>query len=174
MKTRAEIYGKEAADLLRNITTYHYIRHDQCLRLYPGKEDKISNLLSFFVKQGRIFWDKKLNMYHDGTEAAPDCEMLAAIWVLADFIDRVDYHSSAEFPVKVIFIADGELYEIIYVKPGNEALIEHALSKLPEDAEKRIVIVESAEQIPRFTLPEVTAFCTVDMDTGAVQYYKQE
>ena len=74
----------------------------------------------------------------------------------------------------MIFIADGELYEVTYVEPGNEALMEHTLSKLPEDAEKRIVIVESAEQIPRFTLPEVTAFCTVDMDTGAVQYYKQE
>lgn len=29
MKTRAEIYSKEAADILRNITTYHYMRHDQ-------------------------------------------------------------------------------------------------------------------------------------------------
>ena len=47
MKTRAEIYSKEAADMLRNITTYHYMRHDQFLRLYPGKEEKIDNLLSF-------------------------------------------------------------------------------------------------------------------------------
>lgn len=41
MKTRAEIYSKEAADILRNITTYHYMRHDQLLRLYPGKEKKL-------------------------------------------------------------------------------------------------------------------------------------
>lgn len=27
MKTRAEIYSKEAADMLRNITTYHYMKH---------------------------------------------------------------------------------------------------------------------------------------------------
>ena len=51
MKTRAEIYSKEAADMLRNITTYHYMRHDQFLRLYPGKEEKIDNLLSFFLRQ---------------------------------------------------------------------------------------------------------------------------
>lgn len=37
MKTREQIYGKEATDILRNITTYHYIRHDQLLRFYPGK-----------------------------------------------------------------------------------------------------------------------------------------
>lgn len=114
MKTRAEIYSKEAADMLRNITTYHYMRHDQLLRLYPGKEEKIDNLLSFFLRQGRIFRDEHSDLYHDGTEARADNEMLAALWVLVDFIDRVDYHSSTDFPVKLIFIADGELYEVIY------------------------------------------------------------
>ena len=92
MKTRAEIYSKEAADILRNITTYHYMRHDQLLRLYPGKEEKIDNLLSFFLRQGRIFRDEHSGLYHDGTEAHADKEMLAALWVLTDFIDRVDYH----------------------------------------------------------------------------------
>ena len=174
MKTRAEIYSKEAADMLRNITTYHYMRHDQFLRLYPGKEEKIDNLLSFFLRQGRIFRDEHSDLYHDGTEAHADNEMLAALWVLTDFIDRVDYHSSTDFPVKLIFIADGELYEVIYVETGGEALIEHAVAKQPGDAEKRIVIVESAEQIGKLNIPDVTAYCTVDMNTGAVQYYKQE
>ena len=172
MKTRAEIYSKEAADILRNITTYHYMRHDQLLRLYPGKEEKIDNLLSFFLRQGRIFRDEHSGLYHDGTEAHADKEMLAALWVLTDFIDRVDYHSSTDFPVKLIFIADGELYEVIYVETGGEALIEHAVAKQPDDAEKRIVIVESAEQIGKLNIPDVTAYCTVDMNTGAVQYYR--
>ena len=174
MKTRAEIYSKEAADMLRNITTYHYMRHDQLLRLYPGKEEKIDKLLSFFLRQGRIFQDDHSGLYHDGTEAHADNEMLAALWVLVDFIDRVDYHSSTDFPIKLIFIANGELYEVIYVETGGEALIEHAVAKQPEDAEKRIVIVESAEQIGKLNIPDVTAYCTVDMNTGAVQYYKQE
>lgn len=174
MKTREQIYSKEAADILRNITTYHYIRHDQFLRLYPGKEDKVENLLSYFVRQGRIAFDKKTRVYHDGTEAAPDYEMLAALWVLADFIDRTDYHSSTDFPVNLIFIADGELYEVIYVSQGSEALIEHALTQQPSDAEKRIVITENAEQVTRIGIPDVTAYCTVDMDSGTVRYYKQE
>lgn len=75
---------------------------------------------------------------------------------------------------KADFIADGELYEVIYVETGGEALIEHAVAKQPDDAEKRIVIVESAEQIGKLNIPDVTAYCTVDMNTGAVQYYKQE
>lgn len=174
MKTREQIYGKEAAELLRNITTYHYLLQEQLLRLYPGKEDKIQNLLSFFLKQGRIFYDSSTNLYHDGTETSPDYEMLAAIWVLADFIDRTDYHSSTDFPVKMIFIADGELYEVLYAAPGNDALLAHALSQQPHDAEKRIVIVEQPEQIARLSIPDVRAYCTVDMQNGAVQYFKQE
>lgn len=174
MKTREQIYGKEATDILRNITTYHYIRHDQLLRFYPGKEDKTENLLSFFVKQGRIFTDKNKALYHDGTEANADYEMLSALWVLADFIDRAQYHSSTDFPTKLIFLADGELYEVIYVAPGNEALIEHALAQQPNDAEKRIVIAENREQIAGLAIPDVTAYCTVDIDTGVVQYFKQE
>lgn len=174
MKTREQIYGKEATDIIRNITTYHYLRHDQLLRFYPGKEDKIENLLSFLVKQGRIFTDNKKELYHDGTETNADYEMLSAVWVLNDFIDRVDYHSSTDFPCKLIFIADGELYEVIYVGNGNESLIEHALKQQSGDAEKRIVIVENCEQITKLTISDVTAYCTVDMNSGAVQYFKEE
>ena len=38
MRNREQIYGQEAAELLRNITVYHCMRRDQLLRLYPGKE----------------------------------------------------------------------------------------------------------------------------------------
>lgn len=34
MKTREQLYGKEAAGLLRNITSYHCMRHEQAYRLY--------------------------------------------------------------------------------------------------------------------------------------------
>lgn len=57
---------------------------------------------------------------------------------------------------------------------GNDALLAHALTQQSNGAEKRIVIVEEPEQIARLTIPDVTAYCTVDMQNGAVQYFKQE
>ena len=63
---------------------------------------------------------------------------------------------------------------MIYVEPDKEALIEHALAMTEKDAEKRIVIVETPEQIGRLSIPDVTAFCTVDMQTGTVQYFKHD
>lgn len=174
MKTRADIYGKDIAEVVRDITTYHHIRKDQLIRLFPDKGSKIENLLSILSKEGRIQYEPDTEMYHDGTEAHPSYAMLKAIWVLADFIDKVDYHSSVDFPSTLIFIADSELYEVIYVEPDKEALLEHALALTDHGAEKRIVIVESAEQIGRLSIPDVTAFCTVDMETGTVQYFKHD
>lgn len=174
MKTRDQIYRKEAAELLRDLTTYHYMRRDQLLRLYPGKESKIENLLSHFSRQGRIFYDKENDMYHDGTEAAPELSMLASIWVLIDFIEKVEYHSAVDFPATLVFIADGELYEVLYIPADKEAVIEHAMAQQGSDAETRIVIVEDPKQIERLSIPNATAFCTVNMETGVVQYFKQE
>mgnify|MGYP003446072301 CR=1 FL=1 len=174
MKTREQIYRKEAAELLRDLTTYHYMYRDQLLLLYPGKESKIENLLSYFTRQGRIFYEKDKDLYHDGTEATPDISMLASIWVLIDFIERVEYHSAVDFPAALVFVADGELYEVLYVPVDKEAVMEHAMAQQGSDAEKRIVIVEDAAQIARLSIPYTTAYCTVDMQTGAVQYFKQE
>lgn len=174
MKTREQIYRREAAELLRDISTYHYIRHDQLLRLYPGKENKIDNLLSYLVRQGRIFYEEYSDIYYDGMEASPDYGMLSALWVLIDFIETVDYHSASDFPVSLIFIVAGELYETIYVANDRETLVEHTLSQMNHDAEKRIVIVENKEQIGKIAIPNVTAYCTVDIQTGVVSYFKHK
>lgn len=55
MKTRAEIYGNEAAALLRIVTMYPGLNMQQLLCFHPGKEEIIKTLLSHLQKQGRIF-----------------------------------------------------------------------------------------------------------------------
>ena len=174
MKTREQSYGKEAAALLRDITTYHCMKRRQILKLYAGKERQVENLLSHLIRQGRIFYDSGMELYCDSPERKPDAEMLAALWVLADFGDRAEYHSSDEFPVKLIFFADGETYEIICITPDKEALIEQALSCSDETISgRRIVIVEDTAQIPRISLPHAV-YCTVDKETGGILYYRKE
>ncbi len=174
MKTRDQIYRMEAAQVLRDLSTYHHIRQDQLLRLYPGKESKIQNLLTYFCKQGRIFHAPDAGLYHDGTEAFPDQGVLAALWVLIDFIETVEYHSAVDYPAALVFISDGDLYEVIHVPADKEYIVEHAMAQQGSDAEKRIVIVEVPSQIPRLNIPNAAAYCTVDMDTGRVEYYRQE
>ena len=111
MKTRAELYGHEAVGLLRDITMYRVLEKEQLLRLYPGKRGKIENLLAYLTKQGRIFFvDGRYCASLDCAEQT-DRGLLAAVWVLIDFIEQVEYHSVSDFPAKIIFFAEGEVYE---------------------------------------------------------------
>ena len=174
MKTREQIYRQEAASLLRDISTYQCIIGKQWKRLYPGKEDKIERLLEYLVKQGRMFYYEYKDTYFLTCETKPEREMLAALWVLSDFGDKCEYHSTDAYPSKIVFFADDETYEIVYVPIGREVLILHAIRmRNDDDCGKKILIVEDASQIEKIDL-EDTIFCTVDMETGVIQYYKKE
>lgn len=173
MKTREDLYGKEARELIRNITLYKTLTYEQVYRLYPGKESSIKNLLSVLIKQGRIFYNPTAGQLSANQEcdAAPDMGMITAFWVLLDFIDRAEFHTASDFPVKISFFYDGEMYDIIHVPYGQEILINHALSG-KEDA-RRIILVESPEQIKSISILGVAGFCSVSPD-GTTCYYKLE
>ena len=110
MKTREDLYRQEAASLLRDVTTYRCAKGEQLKRLYPGKEEKIERLLGYLVKQGRIFYRADKDVYYDRPDTETDLEMLSALWVLADFGDKYEYHSTDAYPSKIVFFADGEIY----------------------------------------------------------------
>lgn len=173
MKTRAEIYGQEATSLLRDVTMYRVLSRAQIVGLYPGKQKKVENLLSYLVKQKRIYLNG--DFYCATPECGEDIDsgLLAAVWVLIDFIDRVEYHSSGDYPTKIIFFADGDVYEIIHAAVGKEALINHILSAPGEEPSKFLILVDRIEQIEELQIPNVSGYCTVSPD-GKVQYYQKE
>ena len=173
MKTRTELYGKEAKSLLRDITMYRALTEEQIIRLYPGKRETIKNLLSYLTKQDRIYYIDGL--YCPTPECAEDVDrgLLAAVWVLADFIDRVEYHSVAEYPAKIIFFADGEIYEIIHAAQGKDTLLSYVLSSAGEHPSRYLVLVDDPGQIEQLQIPHASGYCTVSPE-GDVHYYQKE
>ena len=99
--------------------------------------------------------------------------MIAAFWVLLDFLEKVETHFASDFPVKLSFFADSEVYDIIHVPYGQEMVICHALKGQQEEAARRIILIEDQEQIPDINITNIAGFCTVDAD-GSVHYYKLE
>ena len=163
VKTRADIYGHEATELLRIISMYPGLSEKQLCRFYPDREDVTKNLLSHLSRQGRTRQTDTGGYFpyrNDRTET--DSGMVRAAWVLLDFIDRAEYHSSSEFPVKIAFFSGGELYEIIHAAAGQEAIVSHALRQSRDSGSRRIVLVDSPEQIPMLEVPGLPGFCTVD------------
>ncbi len=173
MKTRTQLYGQEATGLLRDITMYRVLTEEQIFRLHPGPREKIQNLLTYLTKQGRLRLCGEY--YCAAAECAENIDrgLLAAVWVLTDFIDRVEYHSIGDFPTKVIFFADGEVYEVIHAAQGKETLVSHVLSDPGEHPSKYLVLVDEPAQIEELQIPGACGYCTVS-PTGEVQYYQRE
>ena len=161
MKTREQIYGQEAAGILRDVSMYRALTEMQLLKLYPHKESKIRNLLSYLQKQGRIVQRGEYYRIPADAEESIDHGLSKAVWVLT------------EYPAKIIFFADGEVYEIIYAEPGKEQLINQMLSTVKEVPPKYIVLIEQPEQIAEIHTPNTSGYCTVSSG-GEVQYYQIE
>ena len=173
MKSHSELYSKEAAEILRIITTYKTLSHNQLLQLFPENSKKIQTIIAGLGHQCRLNFDKESGYVFapDISDAIPDLEMVDAFWVLLDFIERAEYHTAAEYPVKIAFFADAEMYDIVRVNAGKEALVVHALSSV-SDPPRRIVIVDSTEQIPLINIPNTAGYCTVTTE-GEVNYYER-
>lgn len=152
---------------------YRALTEAQLLGLYPKKEKKVLNILPFLVRQGRIY--KSETGLYTATPAPEEYDpgLSSALWVLIDFIDQVDFHSASDFPTKIIFFVQGEVYEIVYVPYGKETLVSHILSGRSEEPPNYIVLVDKPEQISLIEISHVSGYCTVTAD-GHVQYYQKE
>lgn len=104
MKTREQIYGQEAAGILRDVSMYRALTEMQLLKLYPHKESKIRNLLSYLQKQGRIVQRGEYYRIPAEVEESIDHGLSKAVWVLTDFMEQVEYHSVSDYPAKIIFL----------------------------------------------------------------------
>ena len=173
MKTRAQIYEREAAALLRDISMYQVMTEGQLLRLHPGKKDKTRNLLAYLVRQNRVWQVDDFYCAAQDSLENMDRGLLAAVWVLTDFIDQVEYHSVGDYPAKIIFFADGEVYEIVHAAQGKEVLLSHVLADTGEQPSRYLVLVDDPEQISELLIPNVNGYCTVS-PAGEVQYYQKE
>lgn len=174
MKTRNQIYNGEGEKLLRIITTYHALYYEQVMQIFQKDSDSMKAFITSLVKQGRLYYDPDSGLLCDSAESAasPDPGTLAAFWVLLDFKKAVIYHNSGEFPVKLTFFARDEMYEVIYIGIGQEALISHALRLQKESGACRLVILESESQAKNLPIDGVAAFCIVGPG-GAVSYYRK-
>lgn len=174
MKTRAEIYGHEAMELLRIISMYPGLALNQLCRFFPGKETKVvANLLAHLERQGRIVRDSSGCCFPYGAEkSGVDRGLRLAVWVLLDFLEQADYHAPGDFPAKLLFFARSELYEIIWVAAGQEVLVNHVLGENARLDSRRIVLVEESEQIERLHIPGTSGYCTVS-EGGQIHYYKK-
>ena len=179
-KIRGDDYENPRTDLLtrgqRHPAGYFHLWHldtETDFRSVPAKRraDQKSFVLSLQAKaavpRGRL-------LFPDAAELPKDRDrgLEAAVTVLADFMEHVEYHAAGEYPVKIIFLAGGEVYEILYAEQGKEAILNLLLARPAQEPPARLVILEDAAQIGLLAIPNVRAYCLLDGD-GSVQYLQE-
>ena len=128
--------------------------------------------MSYLCKQKRLFL---VDGFYSLTPELPkdrDRGLEAAVTVLADFMEQVEYHAAGEYPVKIIFLAGGEVYEILYAEPGKEAILNLLLVRPEQEPPVRLVILEDAAQADLLAIPNMRAYCLLD-SYGNIQYLQE-
>ena len=174
MEIFSDNYKVEAASILRDLSMYKVLTREQLMRLYPGKERKVEKLLPYLKKQYRI-WEID-GFYCTSPDAAKEIDrgLFSAVWVLIDFIDQVSFHAaSPEYPAKLVFYVEGEIYEVMYAGEGREALVNYLRLSPNQSNTNYLVLVDKPEQIKELNFPNNCGFCTVS-PTGEVEYYQKE
>lgn len=163
--------GREVEEIIRILSMYGAVPRDQFLKLFP-EEGKIDSLLWRLWKMRRVHISPT-GIVSAEEEGEPNRDRLTALWVLVDFIDRAIYHCVGEFPVQLSFFATGEVYEVVVVHIGQEALIDHAFwCQRGDIPPRRIVVVDQKGQVERLHIQNTAAYCTVN-EEGQVEYFKE-
>lgn len=100
------------------------------------------------------------------------------LWVLLDLMDqkKIEQHflaSKEEYPIRIVFVGDGEIFDILYVAPEDIELTNQLFVRRKIDGCGHVVVVEEAESIPKIQVSDVVGYCTVKED-GEVEYYRKE
>ena len=171
MKGFAKKYEIDKLQMLKVISMCGAIERCQLSKLLRVDETVLDTLINGFADNRRLVRNTTYVATDIDKLNRPQNEVIAAVWVLINFIERVDYYTSGDFPAQFCFFADGVEYEIIYAALGQEAIINKAVTTTDESP-KRLVIIEDMEQINKLKLPNIAAYCMV-AGSGDVKFYKR-
>lgn len=173
MGTKFRNDSKMVSQLLQTITMYPGITENQLLLLH-SKTQSISDIksrLAYLRKQRRIIVQENKHFFPSFRKVESDRDnMVKSVWVLLDFIGEAQFHTASHYPIAISFFIKGSEYQIIPIRQDNEAIIEAALEPYLEQHAKRIVIVDTPEQIPQISFPGIVGYCTVN-ENGKIQYF---
>ena len=162
MQQKSREQENHLAEITRLLSLYQALTLAQLEKLYPElSEEKLAALLRRLEKSGRLLLEQETGMLYRSKECTRNPAVIAAFWVLLDFLPELTYHTVSDFPVTLTFYTQSDCYDVIHVPEEKEMLMNHALSAWKEDSPRRLVIVEQIGQIPLLHFPGIAAFCTV-------------
>lgn len=169
-------------EVLNLIKKYNVLYRRQLYAFFEpiGRDAYVGKALKALEKDRRIYVNPitKMVSANENSYAVKEDGTLQAIWVLVSLMrqKKIEEHflaSKDEYPVRVIFVGNAEIYDILYVPESDVGLVNNLFARKNAANCGHVVVVESPEYIASIDIPDVIGFCTVKED-GDVEYYRNE
>ena len=143
---------------------------------YFGQERAVGRAFKRLEKDNRIGSSPVTQMVYlnENSYAARDEGTLQAFWVLISLMKKrtITEHFLAdqeEYPVRIIFISEDDLFDILYVGLNDVKLVNSVFQRKCRGTGNHIVSVPDLEVIEKLDLPAI-GYCLVKGD-GEIEYY---
>ena len=179
MENKQKAVEREVKELIQR---YNALYKSQSYEFFAkdGREQFVGKALKALEKGRDIYINQETRLIAVNEESygARDYGTLQCVWALLGIMDqkKVEQHflaSREEYPVRIVFVGDGEIYDILYVSEADVGITNHLFRRKGIDGCGHIVVVEDPESIPDIQIPEAVGFCTVGED-GKVGYYRKD
>lgn len=145
-----------------------------------GREHFVGRAIRALEKERSVYVCRETKQVasSDTAHLAWERGMSLSVWVLLDLMDqkKIEEHFAAskeEYPIRIVFVGDGEIYDILYAPPEDIEVTNQLFARKNIDGCGHIVIVEEPEDIPKIRIPDVIGFCTVK-EEGQIEYYRKD
>lgn len=160
------------------LTQYGALAKTQVIRLLKDQSPEKAERIIRRLKRELMIADVA-GGYYVGIDSLtqPDQRIILAVWVLLEFIDRVDpmAHYPATYPAQLFFLKEGIGYEIVVLYDGEQHL---ARLLQPQEELKYIFVLPHIAMAQELILPPVPClFATVDyagQEVPKVRFYTEE
>ena len=167
---------QEEQYVVRWLAQYGALTKVQLLRMLQKPKSTAEKILRNLRRQMRIA--DIGGGYYIGLDAMckPDQRMILAVWVLLEFMDRVEpmSHYPAAYPSQIFFLKENMGYEIVVLYEGEESLLRLLQ---PEEELKYIIVLPHIAMAAGLKLPHAPClFATVDYhgeDEPKIQFYTE-
>lgn len=154
---------QEEQHIIRWLTEYGALAKSQVVRMLKDKPPQTSEKIIRTLKREVLIHDIS-GGYYLGVDpmCQPDQRIILAVWVLLQFIDKVEpmAHYPATYPAQIFFLKEDMGYEIVVLYEG-----EQHLTRLlqPQEDLRYIFVLPHIRMAQELVLPSAPClFATVD------------
>ena len=142
--------------------------------LHYKSSDTVGRILMGLKRRRYITQLRDSGYYAIDRYCEPKPRMIAAIWVLLEFIKQIEpfAHNQAARPSQIFFLKEKTAYEIIVLYEEEDHLVRLLQ---PQDDTKYIIVIPNLEFADKLILPDAPClFATIqptDRETPTVTFY---